>query len=110
MPDDDDDRTTLICSPTAIQDHPLSGSIKGWCQICATEIWLSPQGQDFIRDQPATIVVCLDCGVGLASDEQHLNLQPVPGATRSVPDVRDAVRAVRGVIREARRGKTSPRE
>ena len=70
-----DERHAVICRPTEGYASPVAGSTREHCEICATEVWLSPASRAAGGGEP--LVLCIECAPGvMATEQQVIVLQP----------------------------------
>jgi ribosome-binding protein aMBF1 (putative translation factor) len=63
-----DDRYAVICKPTENYSPAVPNSTREYCEICATEVWLSPASR--VAGGGAPMVVCVDCAPGVMKTEE----------------------------------------
>lgn len=79
--DEDDDRQVIVCTPTS--EPKLPGAIVLTSDCCQSSVWLSRDGQRFIREHFRSLIICLPCSLKL---HQGAEISIVPGAVDSVAE------------------------
>jgi hypothetical protein len=55
------ERVVLVCMGIDTREV-ISGSARGACADCRTEVWVSPTGQSLMRRKPEMVPLCPRCG------------------------------------------------
>jgi hypothetical protein len=61
-------RVVLICMGIDTREV-VSGSARGTCVDCRTEVWVSPTGQSLMRRHPQMVPLCPRCGQKMVETE-----------------------------------------
>lgn len=83
MAEPDDDVAMIITRAVKDQspEETYPGSEIRWCDLCADEVWLSPNALQFIEDTKDHVkVFCYDCGVGVAITADTVQARSLPGS------------------------------
>lgn len=79
----------LMCVPVQEARSVYPGSIESECADCEANVWVSPSGQELVREKALTIV-CLKCGLDRAVKASEL---PEIRITAEAAEAAEEVRA-----------------
>ena len=85
------DDAILICA--TVRDQPRESTTPGsevrWCHLCASDVWMSVEGLEFVAQHPRCQPTCIDCAEGLIEMDPPEQILPVPGSPRTVGELWD---------------------
>jgi hypothetical protein len=61
IPDFPDEDTVMLCLPTSWEGTTIAQDSVRRMGTCGHEVWVAPNGKDFLRRNPKTRVLCADC-------------------------------------------------
>ena len=68
---DDNEQHAVVCRPTE-NFAPVAGSVRVYCNLCATEVWLSPATRELAGD--SALILCIDCAPGVIETAAEVEL------------------------------------
>ena len=84
------DINILTCMPALSRDPrfqvtPAEGSVKERCNLCHTEMWMGIKQQQYRKEHPETLAICLVCAAIMSKEERDkVNLISLGGESATV--------------------------
>ena len=76
---DDDREMVLVCLTTDRFPGDPTSTRGHYCMKCADEVWMSAKMRAFWAEHPQATVVCGECSIDMAEDDDDFEIQPLPG-------------------------------